>query len=259
MDGMNCVYIFIGFLFGACLGSFINVAAMRTVAEKKWWGSERSVCDSCGRVLTFVDLIPVVSFLALRGRCRTCGAKIHPRHFLAETGAGILGALFVWRFGLAPALAFAFLSLPFLLFHTLTDFESGYIYDSWSLAMVVAGLVLRIWGGVPALIDGAIGAAIGGVFIIAIVLVSRGGMGVGDATMMAGIGAIFGWKMAILCLYSGFMCGGVVVIPLLIMKKVSRKDAIPLGPFLAAGCVVAMFCVRPVFARFGYVLPWPWF
>ena len=259
MGEMTGIYIFLGFWLGACLGSFINAAAMRTVAEKKWWGSERSVCDSCGRVLTAPDLIPVISYLVLQGRCRSCRERIAPRHFLAECGSGILGALFVWRFGLTPALAFSFLALPFLLFHTLTDLETGYIYDAWSLAMAVSGLALRLWGGVPALIDGAVGASIGGVLIVAIILLSRGGMGIGDATMMAGIGAIFGWKMTILCLYAGFMCGGVVIIPLLLAKKVSRKDAVPLGPFLAAGCVVAIFSAEYVFARFGHVLPWPWF
>ncbi len=68
---MEGIGIFIGFAAGAVIGSFINAAAMRTVAEKKWWGSERSVCDNCGRTLNAFDLIPIVSYLVLAGRCRT--------------------------------------------------------------------------------------------------------------------------------------------------------------------------------------------
>lgn len=252
------VFIFFAFCLGSCLGSFINAASMRTCAGKKWWGSERSVCDKCGRVLSPLDLIPVVSYIALRGRCRTCGAKIAPRHFYAELGAGVAGALFMCVLGPGMSFIFAFAAMPFLLFHTLTDIQEGYIYDSWAAAMAAVGMLLRISGGWPALINGALGAALGFGLIMIIVLVSRGGMGIGDAMLMLGIGAFYGWQMTILCLYIGFFSGGAVVIPLLIMKKVTRKDAIPLGPFLAAGGILAVFAARFVFGCFGFELPWPW-
>lgn len=258
MGNISGIYIFLGFLLGAVVGSFTNAAAMRTIDDKKWWGSERSVCDHCSRILTPVDLIPVMSYILLRGRCRTCHKLIAPRHFIAEVGAGTIGALFVWYFKLTPALIFSFTALLFLLFHTLTDLESGYIYDSWAIAMAVSGIIIRVWGGIPALIDGLTGAAVGFSFIYAIVLISRGGMGMGDALLMLGIGALFGWKMTILSLYLGFMTGGLVVIPLLIMKKVSRKDSIPLGPFLAAGGILAIFAARSVFEYLGFNLSWPW-
>ncbi|MCE5201497.1 MAG: prepilin peptidase [Synergistaceae bacterium] len=258
MGNITVIYVFLGFLLGACLGSFVNAAALRTVAEKKWWGNERSVCVHCGRVLAPLDLIPVVSFLMLHGRCRTCHRQIAPRYFITETGTGIMGAVLVWYCGSTPALFFSFAALVFLLFHTLTDLETGYIYDSWAIAMAVTGAILRIWGGIPALIDGAAGAALGFGVIILIVILSRGGMGFGDAMLMLGTGALFGWKMTILCLYLGFLCGGLVVTPLLIMKKVSRKDSVPLGPFLAAGSMIAIFAARPVFQWLGFSLPWPW-
>ena len=255
MDG---IYIFLGFWVGAVIGSFINAAAMRSVAEKKWWGSERSVCDHCGRVLTAPDLIPVISYIVLQGHCRTCRNPIHPRHFLTEAGAGVIGALFVWHFGQTAALYFSFTALFFLLFHTLTDIECGYIYDSWALSMAVAGLLLRFWGGIPALIDGAAGAALGFIFIYAIVVISHGGMGMGDAMLMLGTGAMLGWKMTILSLYLGFMIGGVIVIPLLAAKKISRKDSIPLGPFLSAGVILTIFTGTWIFEYFGFSQTWPW-
>ncbi|MDO5563549.1 MAG: A24 family peptidase [Synergistaceae bacterium] len=252
------LYYFAVFCYGAVMGSFINAAAMRTVADKKWWGSERSVCDSCGRILGAWELIPIVSFLVLGGKCRSCGRAIAPRHFICELWCGLLAMGYLYFFSVAPALVFALAMMPFLLFHTLTDLESGYIYDSWAIAMAVIGMAIRIWGGVPALIDGAMGAALGFCFIYLIILVSRGGMGTGDAMLMLGIGAFFGWKMTIVALYEGFMLGGLVVVPLLLMKKVSRKDAVPLGPFLAGGSALAIFTAPVIFAYIGFELSWPW-
>lgn len=251
-------YIFASFFIGAAVGSFANAAAMRTVAEKKWWGSERSVCDSCGRVLTAIDLIPVISYAALRGRCRTCGSRIPPRHFAAEAVCGLLMSLFFWRFGLSWPFAFAAASLVFLAFNTMTDIECGYIYDSWPLAMAACGMLLRIGGGWPALLDGALGAAAGAGVIGLIIIASFGRMGLGDAVLMIGIGAFMGWKLTLVALYMGFMCGGVVVIPLLIAGRVTRKTAVPLGPFLCAGMVVAMLFGERLLMRLGFLTAWPW-
>lgn len=258
MAEVGGIYIFMAFCLGAIVGSFINAAAMRTVAEKSWWGSERSVCDKCGRVLSSPDLIPVISYIVLQGRCRTCRSPIAPRHFFAEVGMGVAAALLVWYLGFSPALLLAACMLPFLLFHALTDAESGYIYDSWAVAMAVVGIALRFFGGIPAVIDGALGAAAGFGFIFAIVFISRGGMGVGDAMLMLGIGAFLGLRALVIALYLGFLAGGVVVIPLLLMKKVSRKDAVPLGPFLAFGAFLTLFVGNTLLSFFNFSTVWPW-
>lgn len=252
------IYIFLGFCLGAALGSFANAAAMRTAAEKKWWGRERSVCDSCGRVLSSCDLIPVISFIVLQGRCRSCRAPIPPRHFAAELAGGALEALFVWRFGLTPAVAFATLSLPFIIFHTLTDLETGYIYDSWAIAMAACGILARAAGGWPGLLDGLFGALAGFGTIGAIIVASRGRMGLGDAVLMLGVGAFMGFKLTLLSLYLGFMCGGLVVIPLLLAKRVTRKTAVPLGPFLCAGMALSMLCGEKILPYLGHLAQWPW-
>lgn len=258
MEDIKPILIFLGFAAGAAAGSFINAAAMRTVADKKWWGSERSVCDKCGRVLGCLDLIPIISYLILQGRCRTCRSSISPRHFISELAGGIIGALSVWYWGIGIQLLFSFIALFFLLFHSLTDIESGYIFDSWALAMAGSAMLARLPGGLTAMADGALGAAAGFLFIYAIVLLSKGGMGMGDAMMMLGIGALMGWKLTILSLYLGFMTSGIIVIPLLIAKKISRKDSLPLGPYLAAGCILSIFTGRFIFGFFGYSLCWPW-
>lgn len=258
MTFQNAALICVVGLAGACAGSFIDAAAYRTVRDKKWWGAERSACASCGAAISARDLVPVLSYIALRGKCRSCGAGIPKRHLYTETVSAALAMLFTAYFGFTWALAYALAALVFLLFHSLTDIEDGYIYDSWVAAMAVAAFALRLGGGVAALIDGAAGAVLGFCSIYAIVLLSRGGMGSGDATLAAGIGALFGWKLAILALYGGFVVGGIWAAVMLAAKKISRKDPVPLGPFLAVGCAAALFTYRFVFAFFGVAPNFPW-
>lgn len=249
-------------IFAACLGatfgSFANAAAMRTVAGKKWWGRERSVCDCCGRTLSAGDLIPIVSYVLLRGKCRICGGRIHPRHIAAELVGAVLAALFAVRFGVTFALFFAMSSLPFVIFQSATDIESGYLFDSWTLAMAVCGAALRTVGGVHAVVDGFLGALVGFSTIGLIILVSRGGMGAGDAVLMAGVGALVGLKLTIITLYVGFMLCCVVTVPLLLAKKVTRKTHVPLAPFLFAGMVAAMVFGDEILYFSGFLTPWPW-
>lgn len=247
---------------GACMGSFVNATAMRTVLDKKWWGAERSVCDSCGETLSTRDLIPIASFLSLKGKCRYCGQKIKPRHFAAEVVSALLTAALLWRWGFSMALVMSLLVFWFALFNSLTDFENGYIYDIWAVAPGVLGLAIRLTEGMPAVIDGLIGAAVGFSLIALIILVSRGGMGWGDAMLMLGIGAAVGWRYCAFSLYTGFLTGGVVVLPLMLAKKLKRKDAIPLGPFLAIGSIIVLFFGNMMVAKLSELIGknpgWPW-
>lgn len=258
----DSIAIFFAFVGGACAGSFINATAMRTVAEKKWWGDERSACDHCGEVLRSRDLLPILSYLALRGRCRSCGKAIAPRHFAAEVISAALTAALFWRWGISWAFATSLAVLYFSLFNSLTDIENGYIYDIWAVALGVVGLALRIPGGMSAILDGLLGAALGFGFIAMIILVSRGGMGWGDAMLMLGVGGAVGWKFCAFSLYAGFLVGGLVVVPLMLAKKLKRKDAIPLGPFLAVGSVLVLFIGNALVSRFADLIGrypgWPW-
>lgn len=255
---VGLLHILFAFVLGSAIGSFANAASMRTVAGRRWWGLERSECDLCGSAIQARDLLPVISFLALRGRCRSCGGKIAPRHFFAEISGGALCALFAWRFGASYAFAVSSASLVFLIFNSLTDAASGYIYDSWAFAMAGAGLILRIPGGLHAVADGAAGAAAGFGLIALIVLLSRRRMGMGDATLMLGIGAFAGFKLTLLSLYLGFAFGCAAVLPLLATGRVGRKTAVPLGPFLCAGMAASMLFGTEITGFFGFSLPWPW-
>lgn len=258
MVELGPLFFILAFFLGASFGSFACAAASRTEAGVKWWGRERSRCDGCGAVLAPRDLVPVLSFLALRGRCRFCGARIPRRCFAAELVCGALCALFLWRFGASYSFLLSSASLPFLAFHTITDADTGYIYDSWAFAMAGAGLLLRLAGGFSAVLDGAAGAAAGFAFIYAIIFLSRGRMGAGDAVLMLGIGSFMGLKFTAAALYIGFMAGGVTAIALLAAKKVTRKSAVPLGPFLCFGSAAAMLFGGKFTEYLGFTVSWPW-
>ena len=252
------LFFILAFFLGASFGSFACAAASRVETGAKWWGLERSRCDFCGAALAPRDLVPVLSFAALRGRCRFCGARIPRRCFAAELVCGALCSMFLWRFGASYSFLFSSASLPFLAFHTITDADTGYIYDSWAFAMAGAGLLLRLAGGFSAVLDGAAGAAAGFAFIYAIIFLSRGRMGTGDAVLTLGIGSFMGLKFTAAALYIGFMAGGAAALVLLAAKKVTCKSAVPLGPFLCVGCAAAMLFGGKITEYFGLSVPWPW-
>ena len=251
------VVVFFAFL-GASLGSFLNVVALRSISGKSWRGRERSVCASCGSVLEWRDLIPLVSWCLLRGKCRRCGVRFGVRYFIVEFIGALVGGLLVWRWGVSITLLFALTAAYGLFLNALTDFEDGYVFDIFPLAMGIIGILLRLSGGWGGILDGLIGAALGFAIIACIILVSRGGMGWGDATLAAGAGAIMGWKMLLLTLYSGFMAGGILALLLLVAGKVRRKDAIPLVPFLALGGFFTLLAGPRVLLFFGSAPGWPW-
>ncbi|NLM71343.1 MAG: prepilin peptidase [Synergistaceae bacterium] len=240
------------------MGSFLNVVAMRSISGKPWGGSERSACAECDLVLEWKDLVPLFSWLFLRGRCRRCGARISARYFAVEVIGAVAGGLLLWRWGFSAALPFAMTAAFGLFLNALTDIEDGYVFDVFPLAMGIIGGLMRICGGAGALLDGALGAAVGFASIGGIILLSRGGMGWGDATLAAGAGAILGWRMLVLTLYSGFMIGGVITVMLMIAGKVRRKDSVPLVPFLAAGGLFTLIAGPFILRSFGSAPGWPW-
>lgn len=249
-------------MMGASAGSFINAAAARTVAEKKWWGRERSVCDKCGETLGAVDLVPIFSYIFLRGRCRHCGTRLSIRYPLTELiMGGVITAMWL-KWGPSSAFVIASITAVTALFNSLTDFDDGYIYDVWAAAPGAISIVLRLCEGFSPAADGLLGALLGACVISLIIIVSRGGMGWGDAVLCAGSGGALGWRLEALAIYIGFLIGGVIMLPMLLAGKVKRRDAVPLGPFLSIGTVTVLLfgpeIYRWVEPWFGPSIGWPW-
>lgn len=257
-------FVALAAVLGACMGSFLNVVAHRSIEGRPWWGKERSSCEACGHVLTPCELIPILSWFLQRGRCRSCGASLSPRYLLVELigAAGAAGA--AWRWGPSWAgvlVLFAFFSL---LLNALTDFESGDVFDAFAIAPGVAGMLLRCAGGREALLDGLAGVAVGwGVFaviiLVTVLILSREGMGWGDAFFMGGMGAVMGWKLTLLAFYLGIMVGGLGIVLLMLMGRVrwGRGDAVPLVPYLAVGCYLTLLWGPQILGFIGQRFPNP--
>lgn len=258
------------------MGSFINVVAHRSLQGRRWWGNERSICESCGHVLTPIELIPVFSWIFQRGKCKNCGTKISFRYLLVEIIGALGAALLAYKFNFSAAFFLCLTGFFGAFLSALTDYESGDIFDLFALITGLAGLIIRFFfiGGFNALLDGLIGAVTGWGIFAAIIFLSRGGMGWGDACFMCGMGAVLGFKFTLIAFYLGIMLGGFAVIFLLITGRVKfgRGDTLPLVPYLAVGCFFTFLFGDEILNFFNIyfnfdlnntswrsVTPWPFF
>lgn len=256
---MDTIFIVFFSVLGASLGSFLNVVAARTVSGDPWWGGARSKCPKCGAPLGWKELIPVVSWLVLKGKCRCCKSSIPPRYLAVELFGAATAGLLAWRWGPSAALAAAMTASFGLFLNALTDIEDGYVFDVFPCVMGAAGLILRLLPGGGALLDGVLGGTAGFAVIAVIIAASKGGMGWGDATLAAGTGVIVGWKFALLTLYLGFMTGGVFSLVMLAAGKIKRKDSLPLVPFLAFGGLLTLLFGPGILDFFNISPTSPWF
>jgi leader peptidase (prepilin peptidase)/N-methyltransferase len=235
-------------VMGLLVGSFLTVVVDR-VPRGGSVVAPPSACGACGSRLTFLDLVPVFSWLALRGKCRHCGNPIGKEPLILEIANATLFVLFGLRFGADPVLpAFCILAaaLVALVWIDLHEFRlpREITYTAFALsavAIVVAALVddepERIW-------QAALGAGIALALMGGIYLVSRGGMGDGDVRLAPLLGLHLGYLnpgIVPIGLFFGFLIGAVVGVAMMATSKAGRKTALPFGPFLAAGTVLAVF------------------
>ena len=231
--------VFIG-LFGLALGSFLNVVIARIPVG----GSlvhPGSACPGCSAPLVWYDNIPVLSFVALRGRCRACGMRISWRYPIVEVGTAAVLVLAWVAFGPSAEFLVACVLLPALVAMTAIDLQHQMIPDVVTLPGIPVGLVINVATGRISWLDSIIGILVGGGLFLVIILVSRGGMGGGDLKLGAMLGAFLGWKALLVALFVAIVLGGVIGAVLLATGRRGRKDPIPFGPFLAAGGAMALF------------------
>jgi len=231
-------------LFGSLFGSFLNVVIHR-LPRKESIVFPPSRCTSCGGRIAPWDNIPVLSWLLLRGKCRTCGEPIKVRYPLVEAGAALLTALVVWRFGLSIAsIAYTWFVLA-LLAITLIDLEHRIIPDAITLPGTLIGLALVNWTQVTWL-EALIGAAAGFLLLLLVGIVYEKvtgveGMGGGDIKMAAMMGAFLGWKGVLLTIFLGSFLGSIAGVVTMSRGKGGRRTALPFGTFLAPAAVIVLF------------------
>lgn len=246
------VTIVIAAIFGLMIGSFLTVVVDR-VPRGASIVAPGSTCATCNLRLTPIDLVPAFSWLALRGRCRRCRTGIGLEPLALElTTAGLFALLawhfrFTWELGAFCVLAAGLLALSVIDLHTKRlPREITYVTSVIGGPLLIVAALVR--DEPRRIATAALGAAIALVIMLAVYLASRGGMGDGDVRLSPLLGAYLGWLnpgIAPVGLLFGFFAGAVVGVVLLAIGSAGRTTALPFGPFLALGTVVAVFAGQP--------------
>lgn len=228
------------FVIGLIVGSFLNVCIYRIPREESIVFPP-SHCPNCKLNLKWKDLIPLISYIVLKGRCRFCKSRISPLYPFIEFLNAILYLLIYLKFGLSiEFVKFAFLTSLVIVIGVIDYFTTD-IYTNTIFAGVIVGAVFAI---ISFFIDGRVftyilGAIIGG-GVISIIILLTNGMGWGDAELFCIIGLFLGVRLTLVTLFLSFIIGGVVGGILIILKVKSRKDYIPFGPFISIGAIAAI-------------------
>jgi leader peptidase (prepilin peptidase)/N-methyltransferase len=287
--------LFVGFclVLGMLVGSFLNVVIYRVpiILDRQWRAQcaelhgtgatagppepfnlvvPRSACPSCKAPITALQNIPLISYLALRGRCARCGVGISARYPLVEALTGILSALVAWKYGFGwPTLA-AIVLTWFLVALTFIDVDTQLLPDSLTLPLMWIGLTLSLWNTqpgtapVPTDVHSSIVGALAGylslwsVYHLFRLLTGKEGMGYGDFKLFAALGAWLGWKMLLPIILIAAAVGAIVGICMLMFRGRDKAAPIAFGPFLAAaGWLMLMFGNELVTGYLGMYTPRP--
>ena len=283
-------WVAVVFLFSLLIGSFLNVVIHRVpvMLEREWHaqaaeilqpdrqrGSStelearraarpaappqakynlvvpRSACPKCGAMITALQNIPVLSYLWLKGRCASCGARISVRYPLVELGTAILSALVAWKFGFVWYTAAALVLTWVLIALTAIDIDHQLLPDTMTLPLVWLGLLLSLAPTIASIglpVDpraSIIGAAAGYLSLWSVyhafrLLTGKEGMGYGDFKLFAALGAWFGWQMLLLIILLAAFSGAVIGLLMIALRGRDKNIPIPFGPYLAAAGWIAL-------------------
>lgn len=254
-------------LLGLVVGSFLNVVIHRLprMLEQGWRAEcaelngdplpsgetfnlvlPRSRCPHCGHQIRAIENVPVLSYLALRGRCAACKASISPRYPVVEALAGVLAGYVAWRFGASAAAAGAMVFVWTMIALAFIDLDTFYLPDNLTLPLLWTGLLFNVGATFTDLTSAVIGAAAGYLVLWTVfwaykLATGKEGMGYGDFKLLAAIGAWLGWKMLPLVILLSSFVGAVIGIALIVLARRGRNVPIPFGPYLALAGLIALF------------------
>ena len=245
---MEIVLWIIIFIFGVSVGSFLNCVIYRLSANQDFLRG-RSLCPNCRHKLGFFDLIPILSFIILKGKCRYCHKKISFQYPLVEIMTGVLFVLIFWHldFGFDLVFGIWILDLLYLLIVScllmiifVYDLKHYIIPDKVIYPAIAAVLIFNFQkGNFYSFLLSALGAS--GFFFL-LWLVSRGKwMGFGDVKLAFLIGLFLGWPSILVGMFSAFLIGAIIGLGLIALTKKTLKSQVPFGPFLATGTFIALF------------------
>lgn len=230
-------------IYGLLIGSFLNVCIYRIPREESI-AFPSSHCPKCNTKLKWYDNIPLFSYIFLKGKCRYCGVKISPQYPVVEALNAIIYLILFFYFSSFIDFIFFALISSVLIVITFVDLKEMIIPDIFIVIILILSVLHKalnyfIYGISPQLLNSLGGLLIAGGLFLAIVILSRGGMGGGDVTLIGALGFVVGIKNILLTIFLSFILGAIISIGLLATKIKTRKDPIPFGPFI----VLAFFIV----------------
>ena len=233
------IYLIV-FLLGITIGSFLNVLIYR-IPRKLDFVKGRSFCPRCENQLKALDLMPVLSFLLLKGKCRYCGEKISVRYPLVELLGGLGAIASAAVFGLTIKATLVFLVIAILIVITFIDIDFQEIPDGCNLAIFIIGVIMFFVDSDISMWSMIMGFFIVSVPMLLITMVIDGAFGGGDIKLCAACGVLLGAPGVILGSFVGIILGGIFGVYLLLSKKKELKEHFAFGPFLSIGMIVSMF------------------
>jgi leader peptidase (prepilin peptidase) / N-methyltransferase len=265
-------------IFGLMVGSFLNVVIHRLpkIMENDWRAQcieflhpeeaekeqnkakvrynlvvPRSACPACGHKITAIENIPVISYLALRGKCAGCGIAISARYPAVEALTGALTGLLAWHFGVTWAAAFSILFLWALVALTFIDADTTLLPDDITLPLLWLGLLVNLAGTFTSIQSAVVGAVAGYLILWSVYWLfkfatGKEGMGYGDFKLLAAIGAWLGYQMLPIVILLSAAVGALVGIVGIIFRGRERGAKLPFGPYLAAAGLIALVWGAPL-------------
>ncbi|MEJ6950059.1 prepilin peptidase [Natronospora cellulosivora (SeqCode)] len=237
------IYIFI---LGLIIGSFLNVVIYR-LPRNESIVFPASHCPECKKRLEITDLVPVLSFIFNKAKCKYCGTKISWQYPLVELLTGFLFLLLYVKFGLNSIFIIYSLLIASLLVSSGIDIKYKIIPNKITYPGIIISLILAIFFNHISFLSSLYGIIIPGGLLLIIALIYGKGLGMGDVKLIAMIGGVLGWQHSLFAIFIGSLIGSILGLTLMVTGVMSRKTRIPFGPFISFGAIISIFYGQQIF------------